>query len=317
MQKIKMSRGTLLTFEEGCNKYLENCRQRNLREGTINHYRQSYLYFYKYFDPKMPVEDIDEQTYKDYVIHLKKVLHNDTSITSYLRDLITTIHFFMNEGWLPHFKMQAIKVDKSHIETYNENELQLLLKKPNVKKCNFTEYQSWVMTNFLFATGVRQRSLMNIKIKDLDFDNNVVYVNVTKNRKPLIVPLNQTMVSILEEYLKYRHHKSNDDFLFCNSFGQQLAKSTCYHMLYEYNKRRGVETTGIHRYRHTFAKQWIINGGNVVSLSKLLGHSSLDITQNYINLLVSEVAKQVDEFNVLDKFYGRTHIPMEKGERAG
>ena len=35
MQKIKMSRGTLLTFEEGCNKYLENCRQRNLREGTM------------------------------------------------------------------------------------------------------------------------------------------------------------------------------------------------------------------------------------------------------------------------------------------
>ena len=40
MQKIKMSRGTLLTFEEGCNKYLENCRQRNLREGTINHYNE-------------------------------------------------------------------------------------------------------------------------------------------------------------------------------------------------------------------------------------------------------------------------------------
>ena len=37
-----MARGVTLTFEEGCNKYLENCRQRNLREGTINHYRQSY-----------------------------------------------------------------------------------------------------------------------------------------------------------------------------------------------------------------------------------------------------------------------------------
>ena len=72
-----------------------------------------------------------------------------------VRDLITTIHFFMNEGWLPHFKMQAIKVDKSHIETYSDTELQALLKKPNVKKCSFTEYQSWVMTNFLFATGVR------------------------------------------------------------------------------------------------------------------------------------------------------------------
>ena len=49
MKKIKMSRGVSFTFEEGCNKYLENCRQRNLREGTINHYRQSYLYFYKFF----------------------------------------------------------------------------------------------------------------------------------------------------------------------------------------------------------------------------------------------------------------------------
>ena len=310
MKKIKMARGTTLTFEGGCNKYLEDCRQRNLREGTIGHYKQSYTQFYNYFDPNMPIEDIDESTYKDYVLHLKSTLDNDVSINSYLRDLITTLHYFMNEGYIPHFKMQAIKVDKSHIETYNEQELKLLLNKPNIKKCSFTEYQCWVMTNFLFSTGVRQRSLINIQIKDVDFDNNVVYVNVTKNRKPLIVPLNRTMVNILSEYLKYRHHKSNDDYLFCNVFGQQLVKSTCYAKLYDYNKRRGVETTGIHRYRHTFAKQWILYGGYVVSLSKLLGHSSLDITENYIHLLVSDVAKQVDEFNVLDKFYGRTHIPM-------
>ena len=38
MKKLKIARGITLTFEEGCNKYLENCRQRNLREGTINHY---------------------------------------------------------------------------------------------------------------------------------------------------------------------------------------------------------------------------------------------------------------------------------------
>ena len=57
-------------------------------------------------------------------------------------------------------------------------------------------------------------------------------------------------------------------------------------------------------------KQWILKGGNVVSLSKLLGHSSLDTTQNYINLLVSDVAKQVDEINVLDKFYSRKAIKI-------
>ena len=44
MKKLKMTVGKL-TFEEGCNKYPEHCRQRNLREGTIRHYRQSYLHF--------------------------------------------------------------------------------------------------------------------------------------------------------------------------------------------------------------------------------------------------------------------------------
>ena len=129
MKKLKMSKGTMLTFEEGCNKYLENCRQRSLRQGTINHYRQSYKQFYKFFKPDLPVEKIDAKMYKDFVLYLKANHHNDVSINSYLRDLITTLHFFMNEGWLPNFKMQAIKADKPQIETYIEAELKLLLKK--------------------------------------------------------------------------------------------------------------------------------------------------------------------------------------------
>ena len=310
MKKMKMTVSDKVTFEEGCNKYLDNCRQRNLREGTINHYKQSYTQFYKYFDANMPVENFTSDMYKQYVVFLRNTLQNDVSINSYLRDLITTFHFLMNEGYVEPFKMQAIKVDRTNVETYSDDELRTLLQKPNIKKCSFTEYQSWVMTNFLFSTGIRQRSLMYIKVKDIDFDNNVVYVNVTKNRKPLLVPINQTMAHILNEYLKYRKYKSKDDFLFCNVFGEQLVKSTCYHMLYEYNKRRGVETTGIHRYRHTFARQWILNGGNVVSLSRLLGHSSLQITQNYVNLLVSDVAKEVDTINLLDKFSSRKKIRM-------
>ena len=310
MKKLNMLPMESVTFEDGCNKYLDNCRQRNLREGTINHYKQSYVQFAKFFDMNMPVEDFTSDMYKKYVVYLRSTLQNDVSINSYLRDLITTLHFLMNEGYVSPFKMQAIKVDRTNVETYSDEELRILLQKPNIKKCSFIEYQSWVMTNFLFCTGVRQRSLMNIKVKDLDFDNSVVYVNVTKNRKPLIVPINQTMAHILTEYLKFRKPKSKEDFLFCNVFGEQLVKSTCYHMLSEYNKRRGVQTTGIHRYRHTFARQWILNGGNVVSLSRLLGHSSLQITQNYINLLVSDVAKEVDTINLLDKFSNKKRIKM-------
>jgi len=235
MKKLKMNNLGGITFEEGCNKYLLFCKERNLRDGTIRHYRQSYNQFYKFFDPEMPLQQIKKADYNRYVVYLLDTLNNDVSVNSYLRDLITTFHYLMKEGYMETFEMKSIKVDAQHKQTYTDAELRLLLKKPNIKKCNFTEYQCWVMTNFLFCTGVRQRSLMNIKIKDVDFDNCVVYVNVTKNRKPLIVPINDTMVAILKEFFKYRQYKNTEDYLFCNAFGNQLVKSTSYHMLYDYN----------------------------------------------------------------------------------
>ena len=67
MKKLKMT-VSKLTFEEGCNRYLEYCRQRNLRDDSIRHYRQSFLYFYKYFDKNIPIEDIDVNTYKNFTI---------------------------------------------------------------------------------------------------------------------------------------------------------------------------------------------------------------------------------------------------------
>ena len=101
--------------------------------------------------------------------------------------------------------------------------------------------------------------------------------------------------------MKYRKGEA-EDYLFCNVFGKQLVRSTVYHSFYDYNKARGVEKTGMHRYRHTFAKKWILIGGNVVTLQKILGHSSLEITQNYLNLLVSDIQKDVEEFNILREF---------------
>lgn len=309
--KIKMNKFTELTLRDGCNKYIDNCKQRNLREHTIKHYRQSYQKLFTFFDEDMPLNDFTKESYNEYVIFLKDTLTNDISINAYLRDLITTIHFLQREGYVDQFKMQSIKADKHTIETYTDRELSLLLKKPNIKKCSFVEYQCWVICNFLLSTGVRQRSLMNIKVKDIDFDNNLVSLSHTKNRKTLLIPLNSSMILILHEFLKYRKPKNNEDYLFCNTFGQQLTKSTSYHMLYFYNKGRGVEKTGLHRWRHTFAKQWILNGGNVVALSRLLGHSSLDITQNYLNMLISDLAKEVDEINLLGKYSERKSIKLK------
>ncbi len=303
MKKIKMNVSNKITFEEGCKEYLDSCRARNLRNGTIKHYVDTINQLYKYIDREMPIEDLTIKTFDQFMMTLRdNDSMNDTTLYTYGRDLKTLFYFFMKQEYMPTFKIKLAKADKQPIETYTDDELKKMLRKPNLKQCTFQEYKSWVIVNFLLSTGVRQHSLINIRVKDIDFDNEVVYVNVTKNRKPLIIPLNQDILKILKEYLKYRNHESKEDYLFCNVFGKQLTKSTVYHGLWHYNKSRNVETTGMHRFRHTFAKKWVTMGGNVVTLSKILGHSSLAITENYLNILTCDLKKDIDKFNILQEF---------------
>lgn len=299
MKKIKMNVNSGRTLEQGCEEYIVDCKARNLRDGTIKHYRDAFRQIFKYVDKDMNIKDMSRETFAEFVIALREnPAVNEMSIYTYCRDFKTVMYFFMEQGWLERFKIKLAKTDKQPIETYSDSDLRKLLKKPNLRQCSFTEYKAWVIVNFLLSTGVRQNSLANIKIKDLDFDNKVVYVNITKNRKPLIVPLNDDIVQILKEYLKYRDGE-REEYLFCNVFGKKLVRSTLYHSLWQYNKDRGVELTGLHRFRHTFAKKWVLMGGNVVTLSKILGHHSLEITQNYLNILTCDMQEDVEKFNIL------------------
>lgn len=302
-KKLKMLATNTISFKEGFEEYIQDCKARNLRQGTIRHYNDSIKQIWKYIPEDTEIKDITQETFDGFKRALRaNEAINDMSLYTYSRDLKTLLRFFMKQGWLPRMELQLAKVDKTPTETYTDDELAILLKKPNVKKCNFTEYKSWVIVNFLLSTGIRQNSLINIKIKDIDWAAGVIRVAVTKNRKPLLLPLNSDIERILKEYIKYRQAEDDNEYLFCNEYGNQLVKSTLYHSLYEYNQKRGVKRTGIHRFRHTFAKKWVLMGGNVVSLQKILGHSSLEITQNYLNLLVSDVARDAEEFNILREF---------------
>ena len=311
MKKIKMNIENNLTFREGLEEYLLDCKARNLRDGTLRHYTDSAKQIMKYIGEDTLISSIDRAAVDDFIVQLRdNPMLNDMSLYTYARDFKTLMYFFMRREYIPYFKIIIPKADKQPIETYTDRELQILLKKPNLRHCGFTEYKVWVMTNFLLSTGIRQHSLVNIKIKDIDFGADVVHINVTKNRKPLIIPLNADIKKILQEYLKYRKGEAND-YLFCNVYGKQLVRSTVYHSFYDYNKNRGVQRTGMHRYRHTFAKKWVMMGGNVVTLQKVLGHSSLEITQNYLNLLVSDLKKDIEEFNILREFK-HSRMTMEK-----
>lgn len=303
VKKLKINVQGDKKFEQGFEDFIDSCKARNLRPATINHYQEGYKAITRFIDKNILIKDITQSTIDNFIKDCSDKLNiNSQTLFTYARDLKTILYYFMKMGYMPSFKIQLPKVDKKAIDTYTDAELKILLKKPNLKNCSFVQFRDYVIVNFLLSTGVRLNSFINIRIKDLDFENEVVYINVTKNRKPLILPLNSTIISILKEYLKIRQYKSDEEYLFCTAYNKKLNKKTINGSLLKYNKDRGVNKTGIHRYRHTFAKKFILNGGNPAVLQKILGHSSLVTTQNYLNILVSDIKKEMNEFNILKEF---------------
>lgn len=306
MKRMKINLDNSLTFKEGFLEFIENCKSRNLRQGTLNHYQDSYKQLVKFIEEDTAIEELNKKTVDNFVKAYKaNSTANSQTVYTYARDLKTILYFFMRMEYMQSFKITLPKVDKTAVETYTDAELRILLKKPDLKKSTFCNYRDWTIINFLLSTGIRSNSLINIKISEVDLDNNVVYINVTKNRKPLIIPLNITIQKILKEYLKIRKG-NDDDYLFYNVYGKQLCRKTLNGSLATYNNNRGITKTGIHRFRHTFAKKYILAGGNPVYLQKLLGHSSLTITENYINVLASDLKREMNNFNILQEFNNTT-----------
>ena len=99
-RKLTMSKRKDMTLEEGCNLHLANCRQRNLREDTIRHYKDAYVQFKKYFSPEMRLSEITEKKYQAYVLHLKNNLGSDETVRTYVRSLRAVFYFLMHEGYI-------------------------------------------------------------------------------------------------------------------------------------------------------------------------------------------------------------------------
>jgi integrase/recombinase XerD len=127
-----------------------------------------------------------------------------------------------------------------------------------------------------------------------------------------IIPMSPTLADVLQEYLHYRKGEP-DDYLFCNQYGGKGDYSTTQDQLIRYNKSRGVAKISSHLYRHTFTKHWILNGGDIFRLQKILGHSDLSVVKEYVNLFSDELAIDFDKFNPLDNLGVRNKGTIKMG----
>lgn len=165
-----MSNNANLTIEELFQTYVKKCIIKNLSERTIKNYQRIIANSHVLLVVQLQLmKSIAIPLMILFFILEKNNNCNGITINSYLRSIRAFLYFCMDGGYLEQFTIHIPKVDKKIKETYTEQELKLLLKKPDIKQCNFKEYQMWVFSNYLLATGNRISSELNLQIKDLDF----------------------------------------------------------------------------------------------------------------------------------------------------
>jgi integrase/recombinase XerD len=164
-----------------------------------------------------------------------------------------------------------------------------------------------VIINYLLATGNRVATIVDLNIGNIDFDECMINMNRQKNKNPIRIPMNKKLAPALSEYIyAYRSEVngipvSPSEPLFCSRHGERLTEDGLKKAIAEYNKARGVFKTSIHLFRHTFAKNWIIGGGDILTLQKMLGQKSLKVIQEYANLYASDIKESVDTYSTLSQ----------------
>lgn len=317
------------TLKEGFEEFIKDCEARNLSKQTVDYYKNCYKILLKVQDTQEEQEEEEpiftEETKlsliqsQDLGIINRYLLENykATSVNSYLRGIRAIFYFFMDLNYMPKMQVGLVKATKQVKPTYTDEELERLLKKPNIKAKNatFSEYRNWVIINYLLATGNRVSTICNIKNENVNLTTDIIVLEKTKNRKEQAIPISRSLHNILKEYMSYREGEPQD-YLFCNQSGYKFTEDALKHAISKYNKKRGVRKTSCHVFRHTFAKKWILNGGDIFRLQKLLGHSSMEMVREYVEMFGEDLQRDYNTFNPLESLNPvQEKVPTMKGRK--
>ena len=248
-KKIAMIEENENFFDEIFELFVVSKTANGVSDATLRNYHYHRKAISKYLDTNRPISEITKRDLERMIVDMKKdgIKHN--SIATYVRFLRTIFNWCeAEEIAVP--KLKNLKEKEVVKETYTDAELEKLLRKPK-KGCDFGEYRTWVIINFLLNSGCRAATARNIKNKDVDLDGMRVVFRHNKNGKIQTIPLCSIMASILKDYMKIRKGKP-DDFLFCDVYGGELTENALRHAVANYNKSRGVSSTSVHKFRHMF-----------------------------------------------------------------
>ena len=227
--------------------------------------------------------------------------------------------YCMEEGYLINNPCIAIKykAHTSRIVQHSEEVIRKLLDAPD--KTTWAGIRDYTAMVLFLDTGIRPNELVQVKMSDFDFANGYLYLreHITKTRQKRTLPLSDICISVIKKLINYRHKDWDCDFVFCSWRGEAITTGELRDRFRTCSKIIGTNITPYHL-RHTFALYFLRNSSKtgVFALQKIMGHSKLEQTRNYVSLLEADIQQAHQTAspisNLLGKANGKTKVAVIK-----
>ncbi len=271
-------------------KYIES---KNYSINTLNSYINDLFYFYLFVK-----KDLDKVIYEDVSDYLEYLKLNgnkkkNTSIKRMISSLKSFYKFLYRNNYIkkennPMVRVSAPKIEKRLPHFLYYNDLLEIIRESSKDKDGIRDQ---LIIEMLYATGVRVSELVNIKIKDIDFDNRRIIVQ-GKGNKERIVYYGEYAEEVLKEYMN-THYRKDHEYLFVNSKGEKITDAGIRYIIDKIMEKLSIKVhVTPHVLRHTFATDMLNNGCDIKVVQELLGHSSLKATEIYTHV-TNERLKEV------------------------
>lgn len=137
---------------------------------------------------------------------------------------------------------------------------------------------------FLLDTGIRRREVCALTVGQFEGDTVALAADGTKTGRARPAFLSPDTIRKLRAYLATRRDLSPDAPLFANQYGAPLTPNGLTLVIKRLCKRAGLPTVGLHDFRRTFALESLRSGADLVTVSRLLGHTQIETTKRYLAL---------------------------------
>jgi integrase/recombinase XerC len=303
-------------FGELLSQFLDHLRyERNVSAHTVRNYESDLQQFFDYLNPPQEkakgkksvepdIKDLDHITIREWLATLHSDHKKKSSIARKLAALRTFFQFLVREGAVESNPAKLVatprKEKKLPVHLSVEDAVRFI-ETPDADS-DFGKRDRAIL-ELLYATGVRVSELVQLDLRDIDFNNKLLRV-FGKRRKERIVPFGDPAAKALREYLSVREKflknapvtKRDAQPLILNYQGTRMTTRSVGRLVEKYIRMcAGIHDISPHALRHSFATHLLDSGADLRDIQALLGHARLSTTQVYTHVSMEKLIEVYDK----------------------